>query len=84
MFKVVKEGRYKTPTDKASAEEFNIRVENLRSCVGHYNSINPVKHFLKKDLERININETCGKHLNMLKDFINNTGAYYQNVYTPK
>jgi hypothetical protein len=81
--KLSPEGKYKSAEERIDMEEFKNRVENLRTCIGQYATFNHSQQLLKKDIERIDINETCGPHMKNLKDFINKTGTDYENVYAP-
>ena len=81
--KISTEGQYKQHDDRTDAEEFNFRVQNLQRCISAYSRFNQSVFTLEKDLVRPNINQTCIKHVNGLKDFINSTGASYESVYAP-
>jgi hypothetical protein len=81
--KISTEGNFKQHDDRTDAEEFRFRVENLQKCISSYSRFNQSVFSLEKDLVRTNINETCIKQVNGLKDFINSTGASYESVYAP-
>ncbi len=81
--KLSPEGKYKIADERIDFEEFHFRVENLRTCIGQYATFNHSQQLLKKDIERVDINETCGLHMKNLKEFINRTGADYVNIYAP-
>jgi CRISPR/Cas system endoribonuclease Cas6 (RAMP superfamily) len=81
--KINKEGYFKQHDDRTDPEEFNQRVTNLRSCIYTYVYLNQTPNLIQQDLKKPNINETCIKYLNGLKDFVNKTGASYENVHSP-
>jgi len=81
--KISKEGEYRFHNNRTDAEEFSFRIKNLDNCIRYYTLLNQTPHQLAVDLKRIDVNATCSRQMNQLKDFINTTGAYYENTYSP-
>lgn len=69
--------------NRYDSEEFETRVSNLLQCVYMYTEANRSETDFTADLKRVNINQTCSRQFTQLKEFINNTGAKYENVYSP-
>ncbi len=81
--KINTQGYYKQNDSKTDPAEFQQRVLNLKNCINSYVYLNQTSKLIELDLKKPNINETCKKYMNGLKDFINTTGVSYENVYTP-
>jgi hypothetical protein len=71
-----------TFSNRKDPEEFVKRLDSLKYCVGSYASLNMNKSTYVDDLKRTDINLTCKKQMDAVKEFINRTGAGYENIYS--
>lgn len=81
--KISPESSYKYHPERTDSEEFGFRLRNLDQCISTYAMLNQNVRQLSLDIKRLDINSTCSRQLNQLKEFINKTGAKYENVYSP-
>jgi hypothetical protein len=81
MPKISKESYHYHP-NRVDPEEFSFRVNNLSKCLYLYFNMNQDTETLQRELTRVDINTTCKKQMDQLKEFVNNTGMYYNNTYS--
>lgn len=83
MFKYFAKHPFEFDYKKKDPEEFQNRLRALQLCIEHYYMTNPDSSLIGTDIKRPDINMTCSTSLQAVKDFINTTGARYENVYSP-
>ncbi len=83
MFKSTGDDPFKFNKSRTDPEELEKRLAALGACLQTYMVFNPNSEFVEVDLKRTDINSTCMKPMMAVKEFINRTGAGYENIYSP-
>jgi hypothetical protein len=71
-----------TFTNRKDPEELERRLNAFKNLIGEYIFLNSVNNKYQEDLSRVDINLTCKKPMDAVKEFINSTGAGYENIYS--
>ena len=72
---------YKAKEGKTDPIELDNRIYNLKYCVENYFNMHTNIYELEKEAKRFDINRVCKTEVVALKNFANQTGLRYENVY---
>jgi hypothetical protein len=74
---------YKYNPDRTDNYELDIRLDTLLNCITNYWIWKREPKVFENELKRMDINRVCEPEMLRVKEFINKTGARYENVYAP-
>lgn len=72
---------YKAKEGRTDPVELDNRIYNLRNCIGNYFDMHNNIIELEKEAKRFDINRVCKNEVQALRNFANQTGLRYENVY---
>jgi hypothetical protein len=78
---LLEERRYRYHKGRTDPEELGFRVTNLMDCLQYFLAYHPQVDVLEQEYKRFDINRVCLRELTQLKEFVNETGMKYENVY---
>jgi hypothetical protein len=83
MFKYLVKDPWVADKKSTEPEELKKRLLTLETCISLYSKLYRTSKDFELDMKRPDINLTCKQPMDGVKDFINQTGARYENVYSP-
>ncbi len=81
MFRKIDDANYKFDPNRRDPEELQNRMNNYRTCVMKFLSINPTVIDINRQLKRTDINRLCVFELMALRKFADETDFAYENFY---
>ena len=80
---ISKDSSWAIHQERKDPEEFHSRIRILKECINDYYIFNHNNsNIISRDVSRIDINSTCGKQINAIKQFALETGLRYESVYS--